>query len=124
MVVVLRPGFFGWSVRARAGLAGNIGFGGERTDLEGFFLRGVDVFRQLLYRRAGEPRSLGRHPGDDFRTCDAVAREIRGGRKRRERSGREDYRDADANFRFAEALQAGENGAGGPAPYQLKIERA
>src|SRR5882724_9881465 len=45
VMVVLGPGFFGGSVRARAGLAGNVGFGGERTNFEGFFLRGVSVFR-------------------------------------------------------------------------------
>src|SRR6266404_2085396 len=37
VMVVLGPCFFGGSVRARADLARNVGFGGERADFEGFF---------------------------------------------------------------------------------------
>ncbi len=123
-MVVLRPGLFGGSVQACSGLAGDVGFGGERANFKSLFLRGVNVFGQLLNGGTGESWRAGRHAGEDFPGGDAVVSKIRSGRKRREGSGGEDHGDADADFRFAEALQAGENGAGRPAADELKIERA
>src|SRR6266851_546557 len=48
VMVVLGPSFFGRSVRACSSLARNVGLGGERTYFEGSFLRGVNVFGELL----------------------------------------------------------------------------
>src|SRR5229473_5813098 len=124
VVVVLGPSLFGGSGGACSGLAGNVGFGGERAHFKSLFLRGVNVFGQLLNGGTGESWRAGRHAGEDFPGGDAVVSKVRSGRKRREGSGGEDHGDADADFRFAEALQAGENGAGRPAADELKIERA
>src|SRR5260370_6246256 len=122
-MVALRPGLFSGSVQARSGLAGDIGFGGERANFKCFFLRGVDVFGKLLHGRTGEPWRTGGHAGEDLRGGDAVVSKVRGGRKRSKRSGGEDHGDADSDFRFAEPLQAGEKGAGRTAADELKIER-
>src|SRR6202790_2478169 len=124
VMVVLRPSFFGGSIRACSSLAGDVGFGRERAGFECFFLSGVNVFGKLLNRRTGESWRAWRHAGKDFLTGDAVVSEIRGGRERGERSGGEDHGNADAYFSFAEALQAGENGAGRSTADELKIERA
>src|SRR5437667_4836708 len=124
VMVVLGPSLFGGSVRAGSGLAGNVGFGRERTGFECFFLSGVDIFGQLLNGRTGESWRAWRHAGKDFLTGDTVVSEIGGGRERGEWSGGEDYGNADANFGFAEAPQAGKNGTGRSAADELKIERA
>src|SRR5713226_4348531 len=72
VMVVLGPSLFGGSVRARSGLAGNVGFGRERAGFECFFLSGVDVFGELLNGRTGESWRTWRHAGKDFLTGDAV----------------------------------------------------
>src|SRR5258708_2996872 len=87
MVVVLGPSFFGGSIRASSSLPGNVGLGGERTDFEGFFLRGISVFGKLSNRRATESWRAWRHTANDFGAGDAVVNEICGGRERRQWSG-------------------------------------
>jgi len=80
--------------------------------------------REAPEQRTGESWRAWGHAGEDFWTGDAVVSEIRGRRERSKRSSGEDHGNADANFSFAEALQAGENGAGRSAADELKIERA
>src|SRR5437879_10941531 len=64
------------------------------------------------------------HAREDVRAGDAVVNEISGGRKRGKRSSCENDGDADANLRFAEALEAGKNDAGWPVSNELEIQRA
>src|SRR5258707_1590388 len=73
--------------------------------------------------RAQQSWGLWSHTSDDFCSADTIVSEIRRGRKRCERSGSENYRYADADFGFAEALQAGKNGTRGPLSNELKIKR-
>src|SRR5260370_31128050 len=81
VMVVLGPSLFRGSIRACSSLTGDVGFGGERARFECSFLRSINVFWQLLNGRAGEPWGARRHAREDFRARDAVASEIRGGRK-------------------------------------------
>jgi hypothetical protein len=60
----------------------------------------------------------------NLRARDTILREVGGRRKRGQRSSRENYSNADADFCFAETFKAREDGAGFAVADQLKIQRA
>src|SRR5277367_3403916 len=122
-MVVLGPGFFGGSVRAHASLAGNKRGGGESAD-EGFYFGGVDVFGEISDSGALEAREVGRDAGGDFLGGYAVCLQIDSWGKRRERGGGENCGDADADFGFAEAFQAGDYAGGGRCVSNFVIQGA